>query len=92
MEKRIAVMLDGGHLRVQARRAGKRFEPDYIEKIASSSAKSGEEIVRVLYYDCAPFSGEVVLPVSGERKTFVANDKWLTTLRKRICSPCAEGS
>ena len=34
MPKKVAVMLDGGHLRIYANRANKTFDPAYIEKIA----------------------------------------------------------
>ena len=71
MPKKIAVMLDGGHLRVYANRANKQFDPNYIEKIADGSVLANtEEIQRIMYYDCAPFSGSVTLPVSGQRQNF----------------------
>src|SRR5438874_12361442 len=77
MSKRVAVMLDGGHLRVYARKAGRQFDPNYIEKIALACAQQGEEIFRVLYYDCAPFSGTLTLPVTGAKKSYDKSDKWL---------------
>ena len=36
-----------------------------------------EECLRVLYYDCAPYIGKVILPVSGKPKDFVGSDRWL---------------
>lgn len=83
MAKRIAVMLDGGHIRVYAKRAGYLFDPDFIEKIAQSCRLPEEEIYRVLYYDCAPYEGTAILPVSGQKKTFQANDKWLHDLAQK---------
>jgi uncharacterized LabA/DUF88 family protein len=80
MATKIVVMLDGGHLRVHGRRAGKPFDPDYIERIALASSLAGESIHRIMYYDCAPFSGSAVLPVSGQTKTFTGNDAWLKEL------------
>jgi len=80
MAKKIAVMLDGGHVRVHAKRAGKNFDPGYIEKIGHACAAEGEVIHRIMYYDCPPFAGTAVLPVSGERKTFTAKDDWLKLL------------
>ena len=80
MATKIAVMLDGGHLRVHAKKAGRVFDPDYIEKIGLASPTAGEVIQRVLYYDCAPFNGSAILPVSGSRKIFTNSDEWLKRL------------
>ena len=80
MSKKVAVMLDGGHLRVYARKAARQFDPNYIEKIALSCAQQGAEIFRVLHYDCAPFSGTLTLPVTGAKKSYDKSDKWLHDL------------
>jgi uncharacterized LabA/DUF88 family protein len=80
MATKIAVMLDGGHVRVHAKKAGKAFDPDYIEKIGLACAKGGEVIHRIMYYDCAPFNGSAILPVSGNKKNFNGNDEWLKKL------------
>lgn len=77
-------MLDGGHLRVYAKKAGRKFVPDYIEKVALACAlNNAEEIFRVLYYDCAPYQGNVTLPVSGAVKSFEGGDAWLRELSKK---------
>ena len=68
MQKKIAVLLDGGHVRVYVRKANLAYSPDYIEKISQACALPSEEIYRVLYYDCAPFVGTAKLPVSGLKK------------------------
>ncbi|SRR5579875_2057118 len=78
--KKVAVMLDGGHVRVYTRKAGYRYEPDYIEKIAHACVGPNEEIYRILYYDCAPFQGSAKLPVSGNKHQFTGSDKWLHDL------------
>lgn len=39
--------------------------------------------MRVLYYDCAPYSGTVKLPVSGNPHTFAGSDKWLEDLASK---------
>jgi hypothetical protein len=52
---RIAVMIDGGHVRVLAKRAGKTYDPAFIEKLGHKCKASTEEIQRILYYDCAPY-------------------------------------
>jgi hypothetical protein len=78
MKTKIAVLIDGGHLRVYARKAKKSFVPDYIEKIAHRCALADEVIQRILYYDCPPYEGEA--PVSGTKKAFSGSDKWLHDL------------
>jgi uncharacterized LabA/DUF88 family protein len=84
MPKRVAVMLDGGHVRVYANRSGKNFDPAYIEKIGLACAlPTVEEVFRILYYDCAPFTGTATLPVSGAKKTFTGSDQWLHELAKK---------
>jgi uncharacterized LabA/DUF88 family protein len=44
--------------------------------------KIGERLLRVLYYDCAPFNGVVKLPVSGKETVFQASDGWLHELAR----------
>ena len=80
MKQRIAVLIDGGHLRSHLRKAKKSFVPDYIEKMAHGSALADEIIHRILCYDCRPFAGETTLPVSGTRKIFSGSDKFLHEL------------
>lgn len=74
---KIAILIDGGHLRIAARRSGLNYGPDLIEKVALSVADAQESIFRILYYDCAPYAGTVKLPVSGLQKSFDGNDGWL---------------
>lgn len=78
--KRIIILIDGGFLRVNSRKAGKTYDPDFIEKFAQNCTGADEEAIRILYYDCAPYSGTVKLPVSGAPYTFTASDKWLKEL------------
>jgi len=80
---RIAVLIDGGHLRILARRSGHRYVPEYVEKVAHAAALQDETILRVLYYDCAPYNGEVEMPVSREKKAFDKSDAWLSELARR---------
>lgn len=80
---RIAVLIDGGHLRVLAKKAGFDYSPNLIEKIALGCKGNDEVLFRVLYYDCAPYSGTVKLPVSGNRYEFKGSDKWLEDLASR---------
>jgi uncharacterized LabA/DUF88 family protein len=78
--KRIAVLNDGGHLRVYTKRANSLFVPDYIEKIGHACALADEVIHRILYYDCPPYQGEATPPVSGTKTQFTGSDKWLHDL------------
>lgn len=83
MLKRIAVLIDGGHVRASARRAGLVYSASFIEKFSKVCAAEGEEILRVLYYDCAPYTGAAKLPVSGATFAFTGSDEWLNDLSRR---------
>lgn len=80
---RVAVLIDGGHLRALAKQAKLKYNPDYIEKIAHACVEQGESLQRILYYDCAPFVGKVRLPVSGNEHEFKGSDGWLRDLAER---------
>lgn len=81
--KRVALLIDGGHLRVVARADGIKYDADFIERFAKECVDEDEQLLRVLYYDCAPYAGTVRLPVSGEDKVFEGNDGWLKNLAAR---------
>jgi len=82
--KRIAVLIDGGHLRVQAKKAQKNYDPRLIEQFAQRChLPDSEELQRILYYDCPPFSGTTKLPVSGSDYTFDSSSAWLDDLATR---------
>ena len=80
---KVAVFIDGGHTRVLTRQAGNVYNPDYIERLAHQSVVDGEKLLRILYYDCAPYNGKQTLPVSGEEKVFHGSDAWLNDLARR---------
>lgn len=80
---KIIILIDGGHLRAQARREGLDYHVDLIEDVAHALLRPGEQLVRVLYYDCRPFTGEVQMPVSGEPWSFKAGGGWLDELARR---------
>jgi uncharacterized LabA/DUF88 family protein len=80
---RVALLIDGGHLRVLAKQAGHNFTPDFIEKVSRGCVDDDESLLRILYYDCAPFSGTLTLPVSGAKKKVAGNDHWLKNLAAR---------
>jgi uncharacterized LabA/DUF88 family protein len=86
--KKIVILIDGGYLRVCARTAYRnaaahKYDPDFIEKVAHACVNPDEEVLRVLYYDCAPYTGTVKLPVSGTDKTFEGSDEWLKRLAQK---------
>jgi len=74
------VLIDGGFLRVEAKKAHKHYDPDFIEQFALNCQGADEELFRILYYDCALYTGTVKLPVSGTSHTFSASDAWLHEL------------
>jgi uncharacterized LabA/DUF88 family protein len=78
-----AIFIDGGHVRALARRAGIIYNPVLIEKIAHSCVGEGETMLRVLYYDCAPYNGVQKKPVSGEKHEFKGNAEWLKILAQK---------
>ena len=80
MAKRIVILIDGAFLRAKAVAAGKTYDPNFIEAFTLGCRISDEEILRVLYYDCAPYSGTLRLPVSGDPYVFNGSDKWLEEL------------
>ena len=77
---KIAILIDGGFLRVIAKKAHKTYNPDFIEAFAHACKAGDEDIFRILYYDCAQYGGTVRLPVSGAEHTYVSNDAWLHAL------------
>ncbi len=77
---RISVLIDGGHLRALTYQAKLKYNPDYIEKIAHACVATDETLLRVLYYDCAPYVGKARLPVSGTEQEFKGSDAWLREL------------
>jgi hypothetical protein len=55
---KVAILIDGGFLRVAAKKAKKKYDPDFIEAFAHLCKSADESIFRVLYYDCAMYSGD----------------------------------
>lgn len=76
-------MIDGGFVRVLARKAGKTYDPAFIEKVGLACRGDAEEIHRILYYDCPPYEGTVTLPVSGGKHKFTGSDTWMNELARR---------
>jgi uncharacterized LabA/DUF88 family protein len=68
---------------VLAQKAGYTHNPDYIEKIAHAAVEPDETLLRVLYYDCAPYVGKVKQPVSGADLELKGSDVWLRDLASK---------
>jgi uncharacterized LabA/DUF88 family protein len=79
----VAVLIDGGFLRVLSRQAKKDYSAEFIEILAHACVDDDECLYRALYYDCAGFNGETKLPVSGQLKTFTGSDTLLRDLASR---------
>ena len=75
--KSTIILIDGGFLRSQAKKAGLNYDPAFIQKFALSCIANDEECLRILYYDCAPYVGSAIQPVSGTARNFVGSDRWL---------------
>ena len=79
---KVAVFIDGGHLRACAKSAKKPYTPDLVVKIAKSCVQAGETLFRILYYDCEEFAGSVKLPVSGGMKSYAGGNPFLSDLAR----------
>ena len=77
------VLVDGGFLRTVSRRAGRTYDPDFIEAFSASCVTRDETLVRILYYDCAPYSGIVRKPISGDERRFAGSDSWMNVLASK---------
>jgi uncharacterized LabA/DUF88 family protein len=75
--KKTILLVDGGFLRSVARKAHHVYNPAFIEKFALGCRLPDEEFLRILYYDCAPFVGTAILPISGLQQDFGGSDRWL---------------
>lgn len=80
MEKTILI-IDGGYLRKISKKLHKKYTPEYIEKCAQKITEE-ENLLRILYYDCLPYEGEVILPISKNKKKFESVD-WMEKLGKK---------
>jgi uncharacterized LabA/DUF88 family protein len=81
--KKLIVQIDGGYLRAQARRDNYDYTVDFIEDFVHMLPSKQEELLRILYYDCRPYQGEAVLPVSGQAYSFKSGGGWLDELASR---------
>lgn len=78
---RVAVLVDGGHLRDYCREARRPYnDPAAIDRAAKWFVAPEESLFRILYYDCAPFQGEARLPISKEIYSFDGSTAWIDDL------------
>lgn len=80
---KVAILIDGGCLRARSYQAKLRYEPNHIEAVALKCPRPEESLLRVLYYDCAPYARNVKLPVSGKPHAFPGSDAWLRELARK---------
>ena len=80
--KRVSVFIDGGHLRSYAKKANKPYTPSFVVTVAKAcvNAALGEELFRVLYYDCDPYAGTVSQPISAVPRVFSGSKTFLDKL------------
>ena len=76
---KVAVLIDGGYLRVLVRKQSVQYTPDYIEKVALACIESNEALLKVLYYDCPPYPNPIFKPISNQPLA-PQNGQWLIDL------------
>ncbi len=95
MLKRLVLLVDGGYVRAQARKAQppRTFDANLVAKLAAACLDAAtEELHRVLYYDCPEFSGTVQLPISRTAHTYAGSDALLRDLAARDLFAVREGA
>lgn len=70
-------------MRTYARKAGKTYDPPFIERFGRACVDGGQLLQRILYYDCAPYTGKAKRPVSRTEHQFKGSDAWLNDLEQR---------
>lgn len=78
-----AILIDGGHLRHLVKKAGFEPTPDFIEAFARTLLADEEEALRVYYYDCRPYNGRQIRPISGEEIEYSLHSGWMDELARR---------
>jgi uncharacterized LabA/DUF88 family protein len=81
---KVALLIDGGHLRSTAGSANYVYDANFIDDFARNCCDEKQEtLIRILYYDCPQYRGYQRLPVSGTMKSFAAADEWMEDLASR---------
>lgn len=63
MLKKVVLLIDAGHLRAQAENY---FNISFVQNIVQACVTQDEELLKVLYYDCEPYDGKQIGPMSGQ--------------------------
>ncbi|GAB4253010.1 MAG: hypothetical protein Kow00122_10870 [Thermoleophilia bacterium] len=72
--------MDGAFVRNRMRQLARQHPaPDDIYKLACSMLEEGEELFRIYFYDCQPYSGQTTHPVTGKSLDLCST----TTYRER---------
>lgn len=83
MATNVVVLIDGGHLRAVAKKAGKQYNAALVDKVARAVVKvPDEQLFRALYYDCDPFVGSVKQPISGAVHNFNQTSSLLSDIEQ----------
>lgn len=67
-------------MRSQAHACGVPYDIALIVAFCRALPAKDEEVLRILYYDCAPYNGTVKRPISRTDHTFEGSDAWLKQL------------
>jgi len=78
-----AILIDGGHLRHVVKKAGYEPTPDFIEAFAQQLLGEDETALRVYYYDCRPYNGRQIKPISGDEVEYSLHSGWMDELARR---------
>ena len=82
------ILLDSGYLKHIFKDSNKLYSADNIEKLIQHTvemikAKEQIALLRVLFYDCLPFSGSYVLPISKKKVEVEGTDKLMRPLSQK---------
>lgn len=72
--KSIAILLDGGFVRHRLHPilGHRHAEPDDVVRLAGAICTDSEDLFRIYYYDCPPYTGRKTNPLLGEPVNFDA--------------------
>lgn len=74
------LLIDGGHLRASAKKAGIKYNNSFIERFAHMCFDEDEYLLRIFYYDAPQYRGGAKKPISGDYQQFNGADNWLKQL------------
>ena len=80
---KIALLIDGGHLRSVCDKQGKPYNNSFIESFAQKCIGDEEQLFRIYYYDAPKFVGSLKQPVSGEFRVFEDKNPWMDKLAEK---------